>query len=332
MLTFRQLRYLDALARHGNFGRAAEECGISQPALSMQIRELEQELGAELATRRHGMSVLTEAGVEAARRAGPILSATRDLADFVRHGGPLLSKTLRLGVIPTLAPYVLPLLLPELHRTHPDLCLDLLETQTKTLVTELEQGTLDVLLVALPLEKTEFETVVLFSDRFLFAVPADDPLPERARVKPSDVNARRLVLLEEGHCLRDQALIYCGERDTANTKLGATSLATVLQMVASGYGVTLLPEVAVDVEVRDERVKLLRFVEPQPQRQIGLAWRPTSPRKADFLELGQILLRTLKCEQSHKAELRRATNFAQAASNQWGLNASRQQHESAGTK
>jgi LysR family transcriptional regulator, hydrogen peroxide-inducible genes activator len=119
------------------------------------------------------------------------------------------------------------------------------------------------------------------------------------------------MLLEEGHCLRDQALIYCGQRDSAQTKLGATSLATVLQMVASGYGVTLLPEVAVDVEVRDERVKLLRFVEPQPQRQIGLAWRPTSPRKADFLELGQILLRTLKCEQSHKVELRRAANFAQ---------------------
>jgi LysR family transcriptional regulator, hydrogen peroxide-inducible genes activator len=293
MTTLRQLRYLDALARHGSFRRAAEECAISQPALSMQIRELEQELGAELVTRRKGMTVLTETGVEVARRAGPILSAARDLADCVRHGGPLLSKTLRLGVIPTLAPYVLPLLLPELHRTHPDLCLDLFETHTKTLVTELGQGTLDVLLLALPLENTELETVALFNDRFLFAVPADDPLPERAEVKPSDVNVRRLVLLEEGHCLRDQALIYCGQHDTANTKLGATSLSTVLQMVASGYGVTLLPEVAVDVEVRDERVKLLRFVEPQPQRQVVLAWRPTSPRKADFLELGQILLRTL---------------------------------------
>jgi LysR family hydrogen peroxide-inducible transcriptional activator len=315
MLTLRQLRYLDALARHGHFGRAAEECAISQPALSMQIRELEHELSVDLVARGHGMTVLTEAGVEVAQRAGSILSATRDLADCVRHGGASLSKSLRLGVIPTLAPYVLPLLLPELHRTHPDLSLDLLETQTKALVTELAQGTLDVLLLALPLEKTEFETVVLFSDRFLLAVPADDPLPERAKVKPSDVNARRLVLLEEGHCLRDQALIYCGKRDTANTKLGATSLATVLQMVASGYGVTLLPEVAVDVEVRDERVKLLRFVEPQPRRQIGLAWRPTSPRKADFLELGQILLRTLKCEQSHRAELRRAANFAQGVNN-----------------
>jgi LysR family hydrogen peroxide-inducible transcriptional activator len=276
----------------------------------MQIRELEHELGVELVARGHGVTVLTEAGAEVARRAGPILSATRDLADCVRHAGLLLSGTLRLGVIPTLAPYVLPLLLPELHRAHPDLCLDLLETQTETLVSELAQGMLDVLLLALPLEKTEFETIVLFRDRFLLAVPADDPLPERARVKPRDVNARRLVLLKEGHCLRDQALAYCGERDTSHTKLGATSLATVLEMVASGYGVTLLPEVAVNVEVRDERVKLLRFVEPQPQRQIGLAWRPTSPRKADFLELGQILLRALKCEQSHTSELRRAANLA----------------------
>jgi LysR family hydrogen peroxide-inducible transcriptional activator len=312
MLTLRQLRYLDALARHGNFGRAAKECAISQPALSMQIRELENELGAELVARRQGATVLTEAGTEVARRAGSILSATRDLADCAGHTGPLLSGTLRLGVIPTLAPYVLPLLLPELHRNYPDLRLDLLETQTKTLLSALAQGELDVLLLALPLEKCELETIVLFSDRFLLAVPADDPLPERARVRARDVNARRLVLLEEGHCLRDQALSFCGERTSERTKFGATSLATVLQMVASGYGVTLLPEVAVDVEVRDERVKLLRFVEPQPRRDIGLAWRPTSCRKADFLELGQILLRTLKCEQSHKAQLALAADVAVA--------------------
>ena len=269
----------------------------------MQIRELEHELGSELVTRRQGVTVLTEAGAEVARRAGSILGATRDLADCVRRSGPLLSGTLRLGVIPTLAPYVLPLLLPELHRSQPDLRLDLLETQTKTLVSELSQGTLDVLLLALPLEKPEFETIVLFKDRFLLAVPADDPLPERARVCKRDVNARELVLLEEGHCLRDQALIYCGERDPAHNRLGATSLATVLQMVANGYGVTLLPEVAIDVEVRDERVKLLRFVEPQPRRDIGLAWRPTSSRKADFLELGRILLKTLKFEPSLKSQL-----------------------------
>jgi LysR family transcriptional regulator, hydrogen peroxide-inducible genes activator len=279
----------------------------------MQIRELEHELGTELVTRRQGATVLTEAGAEVARRASSIVSATRDLADCVRYSGHLLCGRLRLGVIPTLAPYVLPLLLPELHRRHPDLRLDLLETQTKSLLSELAQGTLDVILLALPLEKAEFETIVLFSDRFLLVVPADDPLPERARVSKRDVNARELVLLEEGHCLRDQALIYCGERRSSHDKFGATSLATVLQMVASGYGVTLLPEVAVDVEVRDERVKLLRFVEPQPQRDIGLAWRPTSPRKADFLELGQILLKTLKCEQSHKSKLRLAADMGHMA-------------------
>jgi LysR family hydrogen peroxide-inducible transcriptional activator len=300
MLTLRQLRYFDALARHGHFGRAAEECAVSQPALSMQIRELERDLGVELVAHRQGITVLTEAGIEVARRALPILSATQDLANSVRCNGQPLSSILRLGVIPTLAPYVLPCLLPELHRRHPGLCLDLLETQTKTLVSELAQGALDVILLALPLEKTEFETIDLFKDRFLLAVPAEDPLPERSRVTTSDVNARRLVLLEEGHCLRDQALSYCGDRGYVQARLGATSLATVLQMVASGYGVTLLPEVAVNIEVRDERVKLLRFVEPQPQRNIGLAWRSTSPRKAEFLELGQILLEVLKCKRPHK--------------------------------
>jgi len=300
MLTLRQLRYLDALARHGHFSRAAEECAVSQPALSMQIRELERDLGAELVQRRQGAIVLTEAGAEVAHRAKSILGAARDLVDCVCRKGELLGGSLRLGVIPTLAPYVLPRLLPELHRHHPELRLDLVETQTKTLLSELAQGSLDLVLLALPIEKGEFETSKLFDDRFLLAVPADDPLHERARVTARDVNARRLVLLEEGHCLRDQALIYCGEAGRERTRLGATSLATVLQMVASGYGVTLLPEVAIDVEVRDERVKLLRFVEPQPRRNIGLAWRPTSSRKADFLELGRILLDSLKSQRANK--------------------------------
>ena len=302
MLTLRQLQYLDALARHGSFCRAAEEYAVTQPALSMQICKLEHELGTELVARRQGVTVLTEAGTEVARRANSILSATRDLSDCVRHNRQVLSGGLRLGVIPTLAPYVLPLLLPELQRRHPDLCLDLVESRTETLVSELARGALDVLLLALPVETPEFETIFLFRDRFLLAVPVGDPLPERTRVSTRDVHARRLLLLEEGHCLRDQALIYCGKH-YAHDRFGATSLATVLQMVASGYGVTLLPEVAIDVEMRDDRVKLLRFVEPQPERNIGLAWRRTSPCKADFLEFGQILLKALKFEQPRKSQL-----------------------------
>ena len=306
MLTLRQLHYFDALARHGHFGRAAEECAVSQPALSMQIRELERGLGIDLLERRQGGTTLTKIGVEVARHAGLILSATRDLSDCARHSVSVLRENLRLGIIPTLAPYLLPRILPELHRRHPELHLDLLETQTKTLLLELAHGALDVILLALPIDKPELETLTLFDDRFLLAVPANDPLPERARVTARDVNARRLLLLEEGHCLRDQALAYCERRSDIDTGFGATSLATVMQMVASGFGVTLLPEVAIDIEVRDERVKLLRFVEPQPQRSIGLAWRSTTSRKVDFLALGCMVVDTLEVERPKKRQGRRA--------------------------
>ncbi len=305
MLTLRQLHYMDALARHRHFGRAAQECAVSQPALSMQIRELERVLGAVLVEHCQGATMLTEIGAEVARRAGAIMSATRDLTDCARSDGRVLSGSLRLGVIPTLAPYVLPRVLPELHRQHPDLRLDLLETQTSTLLTRLAHGLLDVVLLALPIDKLELETLTLFDDRFLLAVPARDPLPERSRVTTRDVNARKLVLLEEGHCLRDQALIYCARRSDADSNLGATSLATIIQMVASGYGVTLLPEVAIDAEVRDDRVKLLRFVEPQPKRSIGLAWRSTSPRKADFLALGEMVVEALKVQGAKSASASR---------------------------
>jgi LysR family transcriptional regulator, hydrogen peroxide-inducible genes activator len=300
MLTLRQLRYLEALARHGHFGRAAEECAVSQPALSMQIRALERGLGVDLLERRQGATLLTEIGAEIARRAGLILIATQDLADCARHSERLLSGSLRLGVIPTLAPYVLPRVLPELQRCHPEVRLDLLETQTRTLVIELAHGRLDVVLLALPVERPDLETLHLFNDRFLLAVPADDPLAERTRITARDVNARRMVLLEEGHCLREQALAFCKRRDDGSAGFGATSLATIMQMVASGYGVTLVPEVAIDAEVRDDRVKLRRFAEPQPQRTVGLAWRRTSPRRADFLEFGRMVVDALEVEPCKK--------------------------------
>jgi LysR family transcriptional regulator, hydrogen peroxide-inducible genes activator len=294
MPTLRQLRYLDALARCRHFGKAAEACGVSQPALSMQIRELEQDLGVALVERRQGVITLTEAGAEVASRAGSILSATRDLIDFARHGASVLSGKLRLGVIPTLAPYVLPRLLPQLGRKYPELRLDLRETQTKSLLSELASGALDAVMLALPVDEAEIESIPLFADCFLLALPADDPLPETARATPRDVAARTLLLLEEGHCLRDQALTFCAApRSEGSAGLGATSLATLIQMVASGHGVTLVPAIATDVEIRDQRLKLLRFAEPQPSRTIGLAWRRTSPRKADFVALGQIAVETL---------------------------------------
>src|ERR1700761_886355 len=280
MATLRQLRYLQALAQYRHFGRAAEACAVTQPALSMQIRDLERELEAELIERRPGEAALTETGIEVTRRGERVLAAARDLVDFARHRGRLLAGRLKLGIIPTLAPYVLPKVLPSLQARYPDLTVELRETQTKVLIEELESGELDVVMLALPLPDAEIETLRLFDDPFLLAVPADDPLPRSARVNPREIDQQRLILLEEGHCLRDQALAYCATaRHGMPLSLGATSLATVMQMVANGYGVTLVPEVAVDVEVRDERVKLLRFTSPKPGRTVGLAWSRTSPRK-----------------------------------------------------
>jgi LysR family transcriptional regulator, hydrogen peroxide-inducible genes activator len=293
MITLRQLRYLGSLARHRHFGRAAEDCAVTQPALSMQIRELEREIGGELVERRPGEIALTELGHEVAERAEGILSATRDLVDFARHRD-LLSGKLRLGIIPTLAPYVLPLVLPRLQAAYPKLRLELRETQTKMLLDELSRGDLDCVMLALPVEGGDVETLPLFSDPFFLAVPAGDPLPARKRVSIEDVDQSRLILLEEGHCLRDQALAFCGNpQHDAAAGLGATSLATVMQMVANGYGVTLVPEVAVDAELHDARVKLLRFREPEPARTVGLAWRRTSPRKKDFEALGEVVIETL---------------------------------------
>jgi LysR family transcriptional regulator, hydrogen peroxide-inducible genes activator len=291
--TLRQLRYLVALARHRHFRRAAEECAVTQPALSMQVRELEREIGAELVERRVGKIMLTETGLEVAQRAERILAAARDLMDFARHREPL-SGELRLGIIPTLAPYVLPSALPRLQAAYPRLHLEVRETQTKMLLEELAGGGLDTVMLALPVEGADVETLHLFDDPFLLALPAADPLPARGGVLVEHVDRRRLILLEEGHCLRDQALAFCAtSRDEAPASLGATSLTTVMQMVANGYGVTLLPQVAASVEVRDDRVKLLRFAGPEPSRAIGLAWRRTSPRKRDFVALGEIVTEAL---------------------------------------
>jgi LysR family hydrogen peroxide-inducible transcriptional activator len=293
MITLRQLRYLTSLARHRHFGRAAQGCAVSQPALSMQIRELEREVGAELVERRPGEIALTETGVEAARRAEHILAATRDLVDFARHRG-VLDGPLRLGIIPTLAPYILPGVLPLLQERYPRLRLEVRETLTRQLLDELNAGELDGVMLALPAEGAGIATLPLFEDAFLLAVPSADPLPAQARVAVDDVDQRRLILLEEGHCLRDQTLAFCAtKRPDQPAGLGATSLTTVMQMVANGYGVTLVPEVAIDAELRDARVKLLRFAKPEPGRNIGLAWRPTSPRADDFAALGAVVKEAL---------------------------------------
>lgn len=287
MLTLRQLRYFKALAETGHFGRAANACAITQPALSMQIKELEAELGVTLIERRRSGIQLTGEGQEALRRAGQILRDAQDLQGFASSREGPLGRSLSLGVIPTIAPYILPAALPELQKRAPELDLTLHEAQTGQLLEELAGGVIDVALLALPAGDNRFESLPLFDDRFLLAMPVNAPPPDSIDV--ADLSAERLILLEEGHCLRDQALAVCGAiGEGAMAKFGATSLATVVQMVANGYGSTLLPEMAVAVEVRSDTPITLRHLEPEPCRSIGLLWRNSTPRPERFNVLGEI--------------------------------------------
>lgn len=290
MISLKQLRYFDALARFGHFGRAADHCAVTQPALSMQIQDLERELGLKLVERRRGGIRLTGQGREIARRAAQILAGVRDLKDHAQHLAEGLSGTLQLGVIPSVAPYLLPRFLPKLRETYPSLDVRIRETQTAQLTRELLEGELDLLIVALPVEQPDIETIRLFEDRFLLALPASRRIDSRVRATPDILKGDRLLLLEEGHCLRDQALTFCDLRqvETIDT-FGASSLTTLVQMVANGLGLTLLPEICLDVEAERAALNIMRFAEPEPSRTIGLAWRATSPRKADFVAFGQII-------------------------------------------
>jgi LysR family transcriptional regulator, hydrogen peroxide-inducible genes activator len=289
-VTLKQLRYFDALAREQHFGRAAEACSVTQPALSMQIHELEQQLGLTLVERTRAGVLLSDKGREIAARAARVLGDVHEMIEFAQHSNELLSGSLRLGVIPSIAPYMLPPLLPLLRESYPRLELHVRETQTVPLTQELIEGKLDVLLLALPIVHPEVETLALFEDRFLLALPMERRLSARVRATKDLIEHERLLLLEEGHCLRDQALTYCSLQQVSTVDtFGVSSLSTVVEMVAAGYGITLLPEMCINVEARGRDIGLTRFVEPEPYRTVGLAWRSTSSRGEDFEELGRLI-------------------------------------------
>jgi LysR family hydrogen peroxide-inducible transcriptional activator len=291
-ISLRQLRYFDALAQSLHFRRAAEACSVTQPAVSMQIQELEKELGTILMERTRQGAKLTAQGEEVARRAASILAAVRDLTDYAQHGGQVLTGTLHLGVIPTIAPYVLPKILPHLRRSYPGLDLHLREAQTHYVLADLAGGRLDAVLLSLPAGEPEFETLELFDDPFVLAVPSSRQTPSHGIATPELFENDRLLLLEEGHCLRDQALSFCGMKQVQNLNtFGTASLSTLVQMVANGFGVTLLPEMSLETEAARGDVQLLAFPPPQPSRKIGLVWRRSSPRKRDFMALAPLIVR-----------------------------------------
>lgn len=287
-LTLKQLRYFSALVETLHFGRAAKLCHVTQPALSMQIRDLEANLGVTLIERGSSGLLLTQEGHEVAKRAQDILLAVQDLTEVASHHRHPLSGKLRLGVIPSVGPYLLPKILPEIHDTYPELLLNLRESQTQHLIDDLIDGHLDLLILALPVGSDEIETMSLFDDRFSVALPPKHALSDRSEIHQDELKGEHLLLLEEGHCLRDQALAVC---QTANTdEFRASSLSTVIQMVANGYGVTILPALSLPTEVSTEDgICIVPFAEPVPSRTIGLAWRQSSPHKREFAEFGAFI-------------------------------------------
>lgn len=287
-ITLRQLRYFDSLARHGHFGHAAEDCAVTQPALSMQIKELEGALGVALVERGARRVRLTGAGEALVGRAREILRGVDELADLARAAADRPVGRLRLGVIPTVAPYLLPRIVGALAAAHPGLDLNLRETLTPRLVSELAEGRLDAAIVALPVSEPGLDEVALFAESFVLVRPRADagkpvPSPERLR-------EMRLLLLEEGHCFRDQALSFCDLSPRAAREiLDGSSLSTLVQMVAAGIGVTLIPEMAVPVETRSASVALSRFPAPEPARTIGMVWRRASPLAPALGQVAQVV-------------------------------------------
>ena len=284
-VTLKHLRYFDALARLEHFGRAASACGISQPALSMQIKELETMFGAPLVERATRRVRLTGLGQDLFTRAQAILRAVDELEDLVRAAQGALSGELRIGVIPTVAPYLLPQILRELGGRYPALDLRPRETITKTLIQDLLDGRLDIGVVALPISEPALREFALFDEEFVLVRPAADaaePAPSAERLPKM-----RLLLLEEGHCFRDQALSFCRLAGPQSRDLmEGSSLSTLVQMVGAGVGVTLLPEMALPIETRSADVCATRFPEPRPKRTIGVVWRKTNPLAEQFMEIG----------------------------------------------
>ena len=289
--TFQQLRYLVAIADAGTFGAAADEEFVTQPAISAQIKELERKLGVTLFERSSRGVFMTMQGSEVVERARAILRDMKDLVGSTHYEGDHLRGRIGLGVIPTLAPYVLPSVVRFVMSTHPKAELHIHELQTIHLLDSLRRGVIDLGLLALPVGSEEFTTESIGLDSFVLAMSETHPLAkEKSPVKLDILRDERVILLEEGHCLRDQATQVCRLVFSEPSEVQATSMATLAQMVAAGLGVTLLPECAVKIEAAPGRgIVTRKFVGVPPNRTVGLVWRKSSPYSRAFSELAELL-------------------------------------------
>ncbi|MHC5307732.1 hydrogen peroxide-inducible genes activator [Bartonella sp. LJL80] len=300
MFTVRQLRYFQVLANVGHFGEASDKLGISQPALSVQISEMEKTAGAPLFERTSKRIILTPLGRNFLPHINDILERMGALGDIVTAYDAPLSYPLKLGIIPTLAPYLLPVVLPAVRQAYPALSLEIQEAKTDRLAELLRSGVLDAVVAAAPVSADEFVSEALFQDAFYLAVPKGDARAHYGTVDQHDIDTQRLLLLEEGHCLRDQTLQACHTKQYRHD-ITASSLTTLMQLVANGIGTTVLPQIAVSTEGRHDNIDIIAFSAPSPCRDIRLFWRRRSRRGEDFKMFAD-LLKTLSCPILQQAE------------------------------
>ena len=298
-LTLKHLRYFEALATHEHFGRAAEACAITQPALSLQIKELESMLGGALVERSSRKVHLTTLGEDFVARARKIMFDVDELGDLVRASKDQFAGRLRLGVIPTVGPYLLADTIKALTGRFPGLEIQPRESVTKSLIDDLYKSNLDAAIVALPISEAALQEFSLFEKDFVLVRPIEDaerPVPTANKLKEM-----RLLLLEEGHCFRDQALTFCEmEKSSPRYLMEGSSLSTLVQMVSAGMGLTLIPEMALPLETRSAQVAVARFPRPSPSRRVGMIWRKTNPLAEHLMQVGAIVR---KVSQSRRDEI-----------------------------
>lgn len=290
-LSLKQLRYISAVADHKHFSKAAEACHVTQSTLSAAIQELESQLGVVIFERNKKNVLITPLGERLVQQARVVLGGVEDFVSLAKFHDEALSGEIRLGVIPTIGPFLLPHLLADLRAQYPKLKLYLKEELSAQLFQQLQQGQLDLIILAFPYPLPEMETVKLFSDDFLLCLPPGHKMEKLSHVRQQQLRGEKLLLLEEGHCLRDHALEAC-KLESADTNLvyQGTSLHTLVQMVANGLGVTLLPDIAVKADiVGDTRLQLKEFSSENVSREIGMAWRKSDPRREDYLLLGEFI-------------------------------------------
>ena len=287
-VTIKQMRYFSALAKYRHFSQAANACAITQPALSMQLRELEETLGCALIEKGTRPMRLTDTGLNVLKSVDQILGEVENIEEFTRASADRPMHSLRFGVIPTIAPYLLPEIITQLKSRFEDIALNIQEAKTEQLLESVREGRLDCAIMALPVSEPTLSELELFREEFVLVRPSEDahkPVPN-----PENLRKMRLLLLQEGHCFRDQALEFCKiSPPVPHELMDGSSLSTLVQMVGAGLGITLIPQMAVNLEQRAASVSVAAFAEPRPFRRVGMVWRKTNPIQHHLLEVAKAL-------------------------------------------